>query len=212
MSILPLLLYLFRSLPIPVTNQYFTSLSGTIRKFLCQGKKARFLQSSLIKHKLVGGTGLPDLKDYYWVTFLDQLKKWFPSTAHPLWVETEYSLTPNGDLYLFLMSDTWRESNLSLLSLPMQASLLAWRHLTSSGTDHCTPTISSVSIKIFEALIPSLSISALPRYGISKVADLLHGDTPYKLKNWNRNTLFLLSLGSHASGYSMSLVNILSPN
>lgn len=75
---------IFRSLSIPIANHYLISLSGIIKPYLWKGKRARCPYSCLTKHKTISGAGLPDLKDYYWVALLDQLKHWFPSEERAL--------------------------------------------------------------------------------------------------------------------------------
>lgn len=54
MHILPQLLYIFRTLPIPLPESYFNSQQQILNKYLWQCRKARFSFGKLIKHKKVG--------------------------------------------------------------------------------------------------------------------------------------------------------------
>lgn len=62
MQILPQLIYIFRTLPIP--NSFLSSAQSTINKFLWVGKKARCAFSRIIKHRKVGGMDHTHIKDY----------------------------------------------------------------------------------------------------------------------------------------------------
>lgn len=64
------LLYLFRTIPIPIAPSYFKALQTMLNKFLWQGKKPRCAHSKLFKHKLAGGPGSINFEDYQWTSIL----------------------------------------------------------------------------------------------------------------------------------------------
>lgn len=73
---------------------------------------------------------------------------------------------------MLLLSDLWKLRDLSLLPLPTQASLQAWRHL---NRDHAQCDISmkvSFPISILECMIPMIDTKPLTQCGISVIMDL----------------------------------------
>lgn len=65
MNILPRLLYLFQSLPIEFSDQYFQEWDKLISRYIWQGKKPRIKYHYLQLTRESGGVALPSLKDYY---------------------------------------------------------------------------------------------------------------------------------------------------
>lgn len=178
---IPQILYVFRSLPIPVPTHYFTSLSKTLKSYVWQNHKAGCSHSCLIKHRSLGGVGFPDIKDYYWALQWDQLKHWFVSSS-PLWADIECYFAPTSDLYSFLLSDIWKPWNLKYLTTPMQASLLAWRHLISAPSSSRSPTHVTFPLQILETMIPSPTGKPLLTYGIQEANALLKHNALFSLE------------------------------
>lgn len=101
MQILPQLLYLFRALPIPLPNSYFSSLHSILSKYLWQGKRARSAFDKLIKHRKAGGVGHVQLQDYYFTAIFSQLQHWLLPSSNALWVDLEQSQIPQGPYMTF---------------------------------------------------------------------------------------------------------------
>lgn len=77
MFMLPQILYLFRTLPIPIKQTQLMVLNKILRTFVWQNMKPRSSHAQLLKHKYAGGMGMVDLRDYCVATHLSQLKSWF---------------------------------------------------------------------------------------------------------------------------------------
>ena len=84
MQVLPQLLYVFRTLPIPVPSSFFLSAQSTLNKFLWGGKRARCAFHKIIKHRRAGGIGHTHIKDNYIASIFAQLKGWLPYSAPSL--------------------------------------------------------------------------------------------------------------------------------
>lgn len=123
---------------------------------------------------------MPDITDYYWAVCVYQLKHWFTSAEPPLWVDIKLDITPFQDLFLLLLSDTWKPCDSKALTMPMQASLLSCGHLTTNKSSSKTPTYVSFPLQIFEARIPLLSVKTLFNYGIQE-ANALYISNSYSL-------------------------------
>lgn len=59
------ILYLFRTLPIPIPASFFKSLQDLLSRFFWNGKKSRCSHSKLIKHRMYVGVGYIDFQDYF---------------------------------------------------------------------------------------------------------------------------------------------------
>lgn len=116
------ILYLFRTLPIPIPKYFFKSLHTLFNKCIWKGTKPRCAHSKLLKHKLAGGSGTIDFEDYYTASVLDQLTEWFQPYPIKLWskIENQSLLRPN--LKWWLLS-TPLNSKLSFDGIPHYASI-----------------------------------------------------------------------------------------
>ena len=89
MNILPRLLYLFRNLPIEVSDNQFREWDKWISRFIWQGQKPRIRYSTLQLAKEKGGLGLPCLKNYYFAAQIVPLLYWLNGTYMAKWKELE---------------------------------------------------------------------------------------------------------------------------
>lgn len=124
MTCLPQILYFFRTLPIPILSSFFRSLHSIFNKFLWKGKKPRCAHAKLIKHRLAGGAGSIDFRDYYLAAILVQLPEWFQPSTQSLWAQIEKSSLICFNLKHWLLS-TPLGSHVS----PLKASVYAWKKM-----------------------------------------------------------------------------------
>lgn len=104
MFLLPKLLYLFRALLIQLPVSFYNNMQRSLSKFIWDSKKARTTHSILIKHRKVGGMGIPDIRDYHIAAILDQLKFWFNAPELKDWRTTEQAQVEQGDISDLLLS------------------------------------------------------------------------------------------------------------
>lgn len=76
MSILPKLLYIFRTLPVEVNENQFKEWDKWISRFVWQGKKPRIQFNILQLRKNSGGMALPSLRKYFHASQLIPLLYW----------------------------------------------------------------------------------------------------------------------------------------
>ena len=86
--------YYIYVLPIPLSNSYLKSIQSIVHSYVWQGKKTRHRHSKIIKHRLAGGMGYTDLKDYYLATILSQMTNWTSKQSNTLWGNIKNHLTP----------------------------------------------------------------------------------------------------------------------
>lgn len=91
MNILPRLLFLFQSLPIPVPSATFTTIGKWFSKFIWQSKPPRLKLRRLLCTKINGGLNLPNLKHYYWAAQLRSMVSWLTQDKDTVWVGMEQS-------------------------------------------------------------------------------------------------------------------------
>lgn len=92
MNMLPRLLYLFRNLPIEVSDYQFIEWDKWISRFIWQGRKPRVKNATLQLPKEKGGLGLPCLRNYYYAAQIIPLLYWCNETYTARWKELESSL------------------------------------------------------------------------------------------------------------------------
>lgn len=99
MQFFPKILYYFRSLAITIIPKFFNHVNLKLKNFIWNGKKPRVAFTILTSNNNGGGMGLPDIRYYYYVAILDQIKYWFSSTTDKLWTNIEKEVTNGNDMY-----------------------------------------------------------------------------------------------------------------
>lgn len=169
---LPQLLYLFRSLPIPIPGSFFTSLQKILRHYIWQKKRARCSRATLIKPKLVGGAGLIHFRDYYNAALLAQIKAWFTPTFTSPWLDIEAYQVPGRTLSVWLLSSLHRTIRKINFSPTIVASRLAFKYLLNNAFKGTSPYRIPLSISVFSILIPILSTQTWQDKVIGFVSDI----------------------------------------
>lgn len=128
MTLLPRLLYLFRSLPIAIKRDHLREFQKKIIKFILGKKGHSIAQRVLFSPKTQGGLGLPNLLWYYKATRLAQLSMVYSKYEKPDWIQMERQAVPEYTLdYLMwcpqkarppIMSPTLSHSRDKLCQIP----------------------------------------------------------------------------------------------
>lgn len=92
MNVLPRLLYLFRNLPVEVSENQFREWDKWISRFIWLGRKPRIKFATLQLPKERGGLGLPCLRNYYYAAQIAPLLLWSNATYTAKWKELESKL------------------------------------------------------------------------------------------------------------------------
>lgn len=134
MTLLPKLLFLFRSLPINIPKSCNDKLQQDINRCIWQNKRPRFSKRILYKSQTTGGLGPPNLWFYFLATRFSQIAQWnIPDSKIP-WVKFE---AKTARPYC-LMSMLWSPSNfthrLSSLNSIVSQSLTLWHRYKSKLT------------------------------------------------------------------------------
>ncbi|CAI9588980.1 unnamed protein product [Staurois parvus] len=142
MTVLPKLLYLFATLPVPVPMSKLHSLQKSFLHFIWHKKRHRIARSVLLS-PVLGGLGAPDIITYYYATHLRFLMSW--STHYPpnTWAEIEsLQLSPAHPCSLLWSTSAVDVSSFRHLFLgPMHFSLTVWQKCTAKFTlvSDCSP-------------------------------------------------------------------------
>lgn len=154
MMVLPRLLYIFRTLPIPLSSSYLNSLQSILSQYVLQGKKSRYSHAKLVKHRSTGGMRYIDIKDYYNATILSQMKEWMNIIPTTLWSDIENHMTLGTNFTNWLFSTTTHSPHFPHYSPTVQASIKAWRalHLTKWSQPMTKPL--HIPINTLELLTP----------------------------------------------------------
>lgn len=168
MILLPQLLYLFRTLPIPVPHSFFPCAQSMINRYLWQGKRARCAFKRLIASRRAGGVGHVLLKDYRTASILSQAKSWFPQSHDSRWLELEKSQVPGNNLYDLLLISNLRTHTNTTLSPMIVATLQAWRTFSSMQFPGAATKTLPLTISSLALIIPDLQISHWISKGIKQ--------------------------------------------
>ncbi len=101
-SILPKLLYLFQSIPLPPQSSFFVLMKKTFTNFIWNNKRPLLRLSLLYLPYDRGGLNLPNLKWYYWAAQIRAAMFYFEKDYPPTWVSMEaHSIPIPLNLYLY---------------------------------------------------------------------------------------------------------------
>lgn len=177
MQLLLQILYIFRTVPLPIPQKFLHNQQSTLSRFLWEGKKARSAFSKLSKTRREGGVGLPVLADYHMAALLAHIRGWFPNQSMPPWGLMEQTQIPGGDLHGYILAYPYLTAKPTAFSLPVLATLESWKKLVSFKY-LLTPTIHlEIPITTIALIIPELNLTKWESLGIKWVLDLFVGTT-----------------------------------
>lgn len=159
MTVLPKILYYFRTIPIILPDHFFITIDKILRKYIWAGKIARLSYSTLQKQKQKGGMGFPNIRNYYVAALLDQAKSWFTRTSDKLWVQIENAIVHHRDLPSLLLA-TLTNRPLFHPNFPsINATVNAWKIVNEKDDGSKTLQKREISLGMYEYLIPSLKLT-----------------------------------------------------
>ena len=125
MTILPRILYLFQTLPIPVEKSFFASLQTTILKFIWQNKRARLSAKVLRLPRESGGVALPDFAIYFQAAQLRVLAEWSARESEKHWLHMDRAIAGRTIWDLLWKPKEARPRN-TYMSTPTATVLTVW--------------------------------------------------------------------------------------
>ena len=173
---LPQLLYLFCNLMIPVPTSYFRSLQVMLAKYVWKGKKSRCSHAKLIKHRLFGGVGYVDFRDYFSASVLTQMREWFqPEPIDRLGRNRIHLLPPRSTQSVAFCRSSWPTNPDPPCALhdgyhPNVAPI------SSTHTSLGPKVTMDIPIVTLSQMINPLSIRLWQAHGIKHVKDLYSAD------------------------------------
>lgn len=130
MTVLPKLLYLFRTLPVEVSDCQFREWDRQISRFIWQGKKPRVRYSTLLLRKEKGGMALPCLKYYFYASQLIPLFYWCNEDYKAKCKELEFSMVSKFPLQA-LVGDSGLIAQLGEISGWIALTLKIWKKVVN---------------------------------------------------------------------------------
>lgn len=172
MLILPQLLYLFRTLPIPLPCKFFNAINRIMNSYIWNGKRHRCSIAIMSKHRSIGGLGYPVIFDYYVAALLSQLQPWFNPSIHKQWLEIEICFIPKQNRHLFFVHSKLPPDLIKNLSPSTKASLHVWSTFLNRLTAHDNLQEAYIALEALELLSPSLKLDNWTKRGLKFVSDL----------------------------------------
>lgn len=130
MTMLPRLLYLFHSLPIPLRRDHLTSFQSKILKFIWGGSSYRIKQQTLYLSCKQGGLGLPHLYRYYLASRIAQLTIIYSNRKKPDWIQIERQAVLQYTLDYLLWNHS--KNRPPILAPTLSHSFALWDNLRSN--------------------------------------------------------------------------------
>lgn len=144
------MLYLFRTLPIPVPKSFFSQAQSILNKYIWQGKKARCVFSRIVILIKAGGVGHTHRRDYHTAIILTKLKEWLVPEPATLWAQLEQHQVIGGNLYNYLITSPFIPHPQTDTTPTIQASIEAWRNLHKDSPSKCATTpVKVISLRFF---------------------------------------------------------------
>lgn len=177
MLILPQILYLFRTLHVPIEQYYLGALSTLLKKYVWQGKRARCSHKQLnIGQSVV----------WAWLTSQIITRRWNQISYNigfapliPLWEDDiEKHLTKAIHLHHLLQAKLWKLLAVGTLPITTKETTLAWRTLNHSIGHSLNNSAVHFPILVLEYVTPNLSIRGWDQYGINLIEELLQDSKP----------------------------------
>lgn len=127
MTLLPRILYLFRSLPILIPRDQLRRFQSKIIRFVWGTKGHRVAKKTLFKTRVQGGIGLPNLVWCHQAAQLSQLSVIYFKIAHPDWVHMERQAIPQYTLDFLLWCPS--KARPAIMAPTLSNSLALWDSL-----------------------------------------------------------------------------------
>lgn len=176
MLILPKLMYIFRALPIPAPASFFRSMQKQLSNFVWVGKRPRCSPEIQTKNKLVGGMGLPILKDYHTSVVMDQLKNWFTDPIEKPWCQLELSWLNKISPLSFLIATQTNKHSKRPIPLSIQATAQSWEEIIGKGNYFYPSTNIPIPIETLQWIIPNIRLHNWTGNNIMNLTDITCGD------------------------------------
>lgn len=149
-------------------------MQSKLCRFVWADKKPRCSQSSLQKHKKVGGgMGFPILRDYFTASLLEQTKFWFQSSSLKHWASIEKYWTsppPQNFLSSTLLANSFSNTHFKSTYPIIQLVMNTWkqfcfsRNFIAALTDIPTP-LSSIQTHIADLSLNTWTKRDYSSYG-----------------------------------------------
>lgn len=165
MTILPRLLYLFETLPIPIPSSHLKKLQGDLINFFWNYKRHCIARSVLYAPRNQGGLAFPNIAKYYLAAQLRPVASWCTLHAYNRWTQIEKlwlaPIHPNSMLW----SSDIPPGSVQLL-VPMALARTLWRRAKS--TYPLSTTSSPVTSFLFTPNIPDSLTSQMSHFWMDK--------------------------------------------
>lgn len=174
MVLLPQLLYLYRTLPIPVPVKG----KRTIRAF-----------SKRITMRRANGAVHVVIRDYHLASVLTQLKAWSPQLHNTLWTHLESHQVLGNNLYYFLLTSRLLHSSDPKLSPTIRATTQAWSALLHGTLDDSARIAVQLPITSLPCLFLDISITHWNSKGLKTLDDIMVGPAikTFRTLQWEYN-------------------------
>lgn len=158
MVTLPKILYIFRTVPIPLLAHFFTALNTYLRTFIWKGTQARISFSILVKHRSRVGMGVPVIRNYYRAALLDQLTAWMDPVPTKQRAVIEQVIIKGINLQALLIAVATNHPVYLSDHPSVNASLTTWKDLLSMNNEQVQVSGLNIPLQTFELFIPDFSV------------------------------------------------------
>uniref|UniRef100_A0A8C5LMS8 Reverse transcriptase domain-containing protein n=1 Tax=Leptobrachium leishanense TaxID=445787 RepID=A0A8C5LMS8_9ANUR len=92
MNVLPRILYLIQTIPLPLPRGFLLKIRRLFLNFIWQGRRPRLKYSVMCQPTTTGGLAVPDIRLYYYASQLTRIIDWMADSPRKRWVDLEGGL------------------------------------------------------------------------------------------------------------------------
>lgn len=172
---LPKILYVLRTLSIPILKRIFNLFHKQMNNYVWQNKKPRLSLALMNKHLCMGRLGLPNLQTYHLAVTLDKIKHWWHNSDEKSWLGMEAAMLGVSEWRAVLLDPIQEPLQILHTLLSVHITLQYWKQLCGAEYVQSGHTHVCIPLSFIPLHIPDIQLDSWRDKGIISLEDLYDG-------------------------------------